>query len=167
MVLTSAILGTLVGGITSLIPGILEWLNRRENFKHEQTMLSLRSKYAQIATEQQIALVNATADANEGESLRRHDASIDSVGFAAALRASVRPVITYAFFALFVFIKAIAVWTFVQSSGGGDWLGNALAWNEIMPIIWDDNTAGIFGAIMGFWFGGRTIEKLRERPNGI
>jgi hypothetical protein len=42
-------------------------------------------------------------------------------------------------------------------------LGDALLWNDLMPLIWDDQTSAIFGAIIGFWFGGRAIEKLMRR----
>lgn len=161
MILTASILGTLVGGVTSAIPGVLNLFMKREELRNERELLKIRSDLAKTQAEHQINVINTQADAFEGESLRRHDSGIDGTGFIGALRASVRPVITYLFFALFVFVKLIAVWTFIQNGASADWLGNALAWQELYPIIWDDNTQGIFGAIMGFWFGSRTIEKLR------
>jgi len=28
-----------------------------------------------------------------------------------------------------------------------------------LNVIWDDNTAGLFAAIMSFWFGNRAVSK--------
>lgn len=160
-IITSAIVGTLVGGISSAIPAVIRFFEKREELRYEREMSKLRMEQARYEADHQIRVVNATADANEGESLRRHDSNIDVGGFWGALRISVRPVITYVFFLTFITFKIIAVYTFLQAGDSGDWLGNALAWSDLYPIIWDENTQAIFGAIMGFWFGSRTIEKLR------
>src|SRR6056300_1287413 len=120
MIVTS-IIGTLAGGLTSILPGVLSYLQRRDELKHEQQILALRAKYQQADNDLQIDLINAKADANEGESLRRHDASLDGKGFINALRRSVRPVITYLFFLLFVFVKVVAVLAAMRTADGVDW----------------------------------------------
>jgi len=165
-IITSTIVGTLVGGLTSALPMVVRFFERREELRFQRDLSKLKMEQARYEAEHEIRVVNATADAFEGESLRRHDSSLDTRGFFGALRVSVRPIITYAFFIAFLAIKAIAVYTFIKSGGSGDWLGNALAWSEIYPIIWDENTQAIFGAIMGFWFGSRTIERLGGHRNG-
>ena len=162
-IMTSAILGTLVGGLTSAIPAILRFFERREELKFEREMRRLKMEQARYEAEQEIRVINTEADAFEGESLRRHDSSLDDSGFFGKLRVSVRPVITYCFFFTFLAVKAIAIYTFMQSGASGDWLGNTMALTDLYPIIWDENTQAIFGAIMGFWFGSRTIERLRGR----
>lgn len=162
-IITSTIVGTLVGGIASILPSIVRLYERKAELKYESEMANLKMRQAQYEAEHQIRVVNTTADANEGESLRRHDSAIDGEGFFGALRISVRPVITYVFFFTFLVVKALAIYTFIKAGGSGDWLGSALAWSEIYPLIWDENTQSIFGAIMGFWFGSRTIERMRRR----
>ena len=161
--LLASIIGTLTGGLTSILPGILSFLQRRDELKHEQKILELRGKYAKQDAELQIDLINTRADANEGESLRAHDAAIDGSGFIGALRQSVRPVITYLFFFLFLFIKGVAALTAYQIAGAENTAGLAILWTDVLPVIWDDQTSAIFGAIIGFWFGGRAIEKLLKR----
>ena len=89
------------------------------------------------------------ADIKEAEGLYAHD-KIDAGGFINALRGSVRPVLTYCFFGLFVAIKVVALLAFMES---GSELGDALT------LIWDDATAGLFAAIMSFWFGNRAVSK--------
>jgi hypothetical protein len=161
--LIASIIGTLTGGLTSILPGVLSYFQRRDELQHEQKILELRGKYAKQDTELQIDLINTNADANEGESLRRHDANLDGNGFIGALRRSVRPVITYLFFILYVFIKVVAVITAYQTAGAENTAGLAVLWSDILPVIWTEQDAAIFGAIIGFWFGGRAIEKLMRR----
>jgi hypothetical protein len=161
--IVETLLGTLTGGLTSILPGILSWLQRRDELKHEQKLAEIRYKLSSEQAKMEVDIINARADAFEGESLRRHDASLDGTGFINALRRSVRPVITYLFFFLFVFVKAVAILAALRTTGTQDWLGDALLWNDLMPLIWDDQTSAIFGAIIGFWFGGRAIEKLMRR----
>jgi hypothetical protein len=93
------------------------------------------------------------AEIKETEGLYKHD-SIDAGGFINALRGSVRPVITYCFFALFVAIKVTAVIAIMNS---GKDMGVALS------IIWDESTAGLFAAIMSFWFGNRAVSKYVKK----
>jgi len=78
---------------------------------------------------------------------------MDAGGFINALRGSVRPVITYVFFGLFVAIKVTAI---VALMGAGNDLGRSLS------LIWDDATSGLFAAIISFWFGGRAVSKYMK-----
>ena len=100
-------------------------------------------------SELKLELLDKEADIKEAEGLYKHD-SIDAGGFINALRGSVRPVITYCFFALFVAIKVTALMAFMNS---GTELPVALT------LIWDDATAALFAAIMSFWFGNRAVSK--------
>jgi len=161
--LLASLIGTLSGSLVSILPGILSFLQKREELRYEAKLFELRAKYQQVATQAEIDLINARADAVEGDSLRRHDASLTEPGFIGALRRSVRPVITYLFFFLFVFVKVVALVAAYQASGEQDWVGNSILWTDLLPIIWDEQTSAIFGAIIGFWFGSRTIEKLMRR----
>jgi len=163
-IFTSAILGTLVGSVTSIVPGILSFFQRRDELKHAQAMASIKHKFATEAAKLEMDLVDIRAYAEEGKNLRDHDSSLDGEGFINALRASVRPIITYLFFLFFLLVKCVAVLSAIQTIDVSietlEWTKNIEVWERIMPIIWDDFTAATFGAIMGFWFGGRSIEKL-------
>ena len=66
------------------------------------------------------------------------------------LRSSVRPVITYLFFAIFFFVEGVAA--YVVLSQGGDV-------QAIMYALWSEETRSIFAAIVAFWFGSRAIKK--------
>ena len=68
---------------------------------------------------------------------------------------SVRPLITYAFFALFASVKGSGLYLLIAVEG--------LLIAEALPRIWDPETQALFAAVMSFWFGNRTLSKLRER----
>lgn len=155
------ILATLMGGLTGLLPGVLEFFNTKLRLQYDYERAKLQMEILKFRAETEIDIIETKADAFEGESLRRHDSSLTDDSFIGLLRASVRPVITYLFFFLFVFVKVVSVYVFINSGMAGDWLGDSLAWSNVYPLIWDQETQSIFGAVIGFWFGSRLMEKLR------
>jgi hypothetical protein len=149
------LLGSLLGFGTSFLPEVLNYFKANQAHKHEleraQLEMDLMSKRAEL----KLSIMDKEADIKETEGLYRHD-SIDAGGFINALRGSVRPVITYCFFALFVAIKVTALLALLDT---GHEIGRALS------LIWDDATAGLFAAIMSFWFGNRAVSKyMKAKP---
>lgn len=148
-----ALLSPLLGVFTSLVPGILDMFKQRQENQHERDMVKLRMDAAAQGVDLSIKLEEAKADANEGESIRQHDSALSGGKFIDALRSSIRPVITYVFFFLFVAIKVSALVVMLQTG---------MPITEALPAIWDTETTALFGAIMGFWFGSRTIERQKK-----
>ncbi len=101
-------------------------------------------------SELKISELDKEAEIKETEGLYKHD-NVDAGGFINALRGSVRPIITYAFFGLFVAIKVTALLSLMNQTG--------MQLNMALSTIWDDQTAGLFAAIMSFWFGNRAVSK--------
>ena len=139
------LLGSLLGFGTSFLPEVLNYFKTNQEHKHNMEMMARRSELQLEVMDKQAAIL-------ETEGLYKHD-SMDAGGFINALRGSVRPVITYVFFGLFVAIKVTALIALMNS---GNDLGRSLS------LIWDENTSGLFAAIMSFWFGGRSISKYMK-----
>ncbi len=151
------LISAFVGALTNLLPSILAFFQRKQEMTHELELLKARSEFTKMESDLQIRKINVEADAQEGVSLRQHDASLTGGRFIDALRASVRPVITYLFFILFCVIKVTELYSLTELQGA--MLVDAL------PLIWDNETHSIFSAIMGFWFGSRIITKyMNENP---
>jgi len=144
------LLGSLLGFGTSFLPEILNYFKAGQEHKHNLERMQLEMDLMSKRSELKIQELDKQAEIKETEGLYKHD-SMDAGGFVNALRGSVRPVITYAFFGLFVAIKTVAVMTLMNDQGAD--LAGAL------NVIWDDNTAGLFAAIMSFWFGNRAVSK--------
>lgn len=143
------LIGSLLGFTTSFAPEVLGYFRSNQEHKHSLEKAKLEMDLMAKRSELKLELMDREADIKEAEGLYKHD-SVDAGGFINALRGSVRPVITYCFFALFVAIKVTALFAIMDS---GTDLGKALT------LIWDDATAGLFAAIMSFWFGNRAVSK--------
>ena len=149
------LLGSLLGFGTSFLPEILNFFKKSQENKHELQKMQMEIELMAKRSELKIKELDKQAEIKETEGLYKHD-SVDAGGFINALRGSVRPVITYCFFGLFVAIKVTALLALLDV---GHDLGRALS------LIWDDATAGLFAAIMSFWFGNRAVSKyMKVKP---
>jgi hypothetical protein len=148
------LLGSLLGFGTSFLPEILNYFKRGQEQKHELQKMQMEMELLAKRSELKIKELDKEAEIKETEGLYQHD-SVDAGGFINALRGSVRPIITYAFFGLFVAIKVTALLALMNHDG----MGLSMA----LDIIWDDQTAGLFAAIMSFWFGNRAVSKYYKK----
>ena len=149
------LLGSLLGFGTSFLPEVLNYFRAGQDHKHNLERMSLEMDMMARRNELKLDILDKQAGIKETESLYKHD-SMDAGGFINALRGSVRPVITYVFFSLFVAIKITALMALMDS---GTDFGKSLS------LIWDDSTSGLFAAIVSFWFGGRAVSKyMKGKP---
>tara|TARA_R110002020_G_scaffold155487_9_gene336567 strand:- start:663 stop:1124 length:462 start_codon:yes stop_codon:yes gene_type:complete len=151
-----SLLGSLLGFGTSFMPNILGFFEKKQANKQELLMLEAKAKYASELSKLKLQEIDAQADIEEAKGIYKHAeqlAKSNQSKFIGALQASVRPVITYAFFILFAFVKGAYVFIAVQ---GGE---------DLLPAIltaWDDETMALFAAVMAFWFGNRAISKWKK-----
>jgi len=144
------IIGSLLGFGTSFLPEVLNYFKRGQEQKYELQRMQMEMELMEKRSELNIAELDKEAEIKETEGLYKHD-NVDAGGFINALRGSVRPIITYAFFGLFVAIKVTALLSLMNQTG--------VSLNMALGTIWDDQTAGLFAAIMSFWFGNRAVSK--------
>ena len=144
------LLGSLLGFGTSFLPEVLNYFKRGQEQKHELQRMKMEIELMAKRSEFKIQELDKAAEIKEAEGLYKHD-SVDAGGFINALRGSVRPIITYAFFGLFVAIKVTALISLMSLP--------EMQLNMALSMIWDDQTAGLFSAIMAFWFGNRAVSK--------
>lgn len=145
-----AFLGALLGFLGSVLPSVVAYFNKRTD-----NALTL-----------ELARINASAQANsldlerlkaaiaEGQSLREHDSSLDGGIFFNALRASIRPILTYSFFALFMVVKTAAAYLMIVQ-------GYSIP--DMLQAVWDADTAGLFACVFMFWFGTLAWSKIGSK----
>lgn len=150
------IISTLLGILSSSIPSILRIWEKKLEEHYDLELAKLKYDAAKQGVEINKEIEDIKAIVQEGQSLRQHDLSVSDTSNLDKLRASVRPIITYSFFFLFFFVKITA---FAMIISQGISLNNL---QTAITIIFDDNTIAIFSAVMGFWFGARTMEKFNE-----
>ena len=144
------LLGSALGFAGSFLPEVLSVFRKGQEHKQELEKMKLEMELMGRRSELQLNLMDKKADIAETEGLYSHDASIDGGGFVNALRGSVRPVITYAFFLMFAMTEVVIMLKVLRS--GEDW-------TTAVELMWTPEVSGLFACCLSFWLGGRSISK--------
>jgi len=168
------LLSTLISFLMGGLPKLLEFFQGRQDKAHELALaqlqitreLELRKagfeaqervehiRSEQLATESAANTQQVLMGAQQAEmqAIYAHDVSLNegTSQWMKDLRASVRPVITYGFFFLLVFVDI-----------GGFWYGYYMSvpFNDLLEMLWDTETQALFASIIAFHFGGRAFGK--------
>jgi hypothetical protein len=145
------LLSPILGIIGSLLPRFVTLFERKQELQHEIELIRIRAEAAKQSAENELVIKGIEADIADAKSVRSFDTDVDGGKFINALRASIRPVITYVFFILFVAVKVAAAYTMIQN-------GDSIP--EMLDAVWDSETMALFGTIIAFWFGSRVLEKM-------
>jgi hypothetical protein len=156
------------------LPKILDFFQDRSDKKHELALaqmqitreLELRKagfeaqeriehiKSEQLETESAASTKQALIGAQQAEmqAVYAHDTALNegTSEWMKNLRASVRPVITYGFFFLLVFVD-VGLFAYGWNSG--------VSFTELAEMLWDSDTQALFASIIAFHFGGRAFGK--------
>lgn len=145
-----AILSPFLGIIGSLLPSIVRIFERKVELKHEIELTKIKLDAAERQADLTYNIEMVKNDAVSRQSALDHDKSLDGGVFINALRASVRPVVTYTFFFTFLAVKISAAYVMLST-------GQSVP--EMLRAVWDVETMALFSTIIAFWFGSRVIEK--------
>ena len=150
-----ALLSPLFGIMGSLLPSIVRIFERKQEIKYEIELTKIKLDAAERQADLNFNIEMVKSDSNLRQSALDHDKSIDGGKYINALRASIRPVITYTFFFLFVAVKVAAAYVMLST-------GQSVP--EMLKAVWDVETMSLFSTIIAFWFGSRVIEKQERIP---
>ena len=145
-----SLLGSLLGFGTSFLPEVLNYFKAGQEHQQKLETMRMEAELMEKRSALKLQELDKQADIQESKSIYEHDRSIDAGGFVNALRGSVRPVITYAFFLMFAATEAVIMIKVFET--GGDW-------KDAVQLMWTPETQGLFAAIMSFWFGNRAVSK--------
>jgi uncharacterized protein YdaL len=135
------LLGSLLGFLGSIVPDVFKMLQDRSDRNHELKIMDLQMQREQQGHNNRLEEINASADIAETKAIyKTYKVGIRWVD---ALNGTVRPVIAYAFFGLYAFVK-------FQQSIHTPWL------------IWSASDEAIFAGIISFYFGQRAMSKVRQ-----
>ena len=168
------LLSTLISFLMGGLPKLLEFFQGRQDKAHElalaqlqiQRELEMRKlgfeaqervehiRSEQLATESAANTQQVLIGAQQAEmqAIYAHDASLNegTSQWMKNLRASVRPVITYGFFALLMFVDIAGFWYGYYMS---------VPFDDMLNMLWDSETQALFASIIAFHFGGRAFGK--------
>jgi hypothetical protein len=125
---------------------------RKAGFEAMERIEHIRTE--QLETESAMATSQAMIGAQQAEmqAIYAHDTSLNegTSQWMRNLRASVRPVITYGFFFLLVFVD-VGLFAYGWNNG--------VSFVELAEMLWDSETQALFASIIAFHFGGRAFGK--------
>jgi len=168
------LLSTLISFLMGGVPKLLEFFQDRADKQHEialanlQIQRELEMRKAGLEAQERIEHIHTEqlereADSNanlavigaqqaEMQAIYAHDMSLNegTSQWMKNLRASVRPVITYGFFGLLVFVD-VGLFAYGWNRG--------VPFTELAEMLWDPDTQALFASIIAFHFGGRAFGK--------
>lgn len=161
-----SILSGLLGIASSGLPSILQFFQQKGDQKHEMNMAKLQNeremamaqagflaqqKIEEIRTDQ----IEMQTYAQEREALYAHDTKLIEKASQSVvdMNARVRPLIAYIFVGLLVFVDVAGlIWAICTGVDFG----------TAMLEVFSDDEMAIVSSIIGFYFGSRQWEKMRE-----
>ncbi len=144
------LLASAAGFISGIVPQVIKIWDKKQNSKQSLALLDRQIELSKIDGAQRTAAARITQETAASTALYTHDTQLAGAGWVESLRASVRPFLTYAFFALFASVKISALVVLARQS---DVI-------TALPLLWDEPTQVLFAAIVSFWFGNRAVSKL-------
>ena len=153
------VLGSLLGFAGSAVPSVIDYFKGKEEQKQKTEELKLQLEAKKQGVDLDIKLFDAKKDFEEQKMLLAHDTALgQQKGFINALRAFVRPFITYVFFLTFIGVKVTLVYQAIKT-------GSDL--NATLEVVWDDQTEALFAAIISFWFGSRAMPAVKSATTNV
>ncbi len=147
-----SLIGSLLGFASGVVPEVVGYFKKQQDHKFELQIYEAKAKYAKVMTENKLKELDLKAEIQELKSLYKHDQSLKTTSpFISSLRASVRPVITYFFFFMFVGVEVSVIFSLIEP--------------QMIDKIWNENTQGLFAAVLSFWFGSRAMSKVMKKEN--
>ena len=145
-----ALLGSLLGFLTSLVPQWLKLIQDSRDKAHELAILELQMEQMKLGHVQRIEEINTQADISEFTEL--YKTYNTGVHWVDALNGTVRPVLAYAFFLLYFIVKIAQFYVL-----------STLPWQTVSTAImgvWGEEDVGIFAGILCFYFGNRGMSRF-------
>lgn len=145
------LLASLVGFISSLIPEIMKFFIDRNDKKHEIQILEYQIKMQKFRHNNSLEEITAVGNIDEIRNIYKTYKT--GICWVDALNGTVRPLLAYAFFAMYGFIKFLQ-YKIISAS---------ISISSLNNILWCEDDQAIFAGIISFYFGQRAIHKMRNK----
>ena len=152
------LIGGLFGGVLRLAPEVFKLFDKKNERDHELRMVQAEMEFAKIRGEIAMRQVEAQMTMAEmdamAQAFKEQSETAKNAGwFVSAISALVRPMVTYAFLALYAAVKVAAFLIAMDQNGN---------WKEVLVTMWGADDLAVFNMILSFWFVGRVYERSRN-----
>jgi hypothetical protein len=150
-----SLIGGLFGGLLRLAPEVFKLFDKKNERAHELRMVEAEMEFAKIRGEIAMRQVEAQMTMAEmdtmAQAFKEQSETAKNAGwFVSAISALVRPMVTYAFLALYASVKIAAFLIAIDQNGN---------WKEVLVTMWGADDLAVFNMIISFWFVGRVYER--------
>lgn len=136
------LLGAFIGFLGALVPEVMKFWHDHKDKSHELAILDRQLAARQAGHAQRMEAIGHWADVAEAKAL--YKTYVTHIPWVDALNGTVRPVLAYAFFLLYAYVK-------FQQAMHTPW------------AIWEEDDRAIFAGIISFYFGQRAMQKYRVK----
>lgn len=152
------LLGMLFGGVFRLLPEVLKWMDRKDERKHELSMLDRQMEADKLRAQMEIDKINAQADVIIGQ--KEIEAIIEAtkaqgartgVRWVDGINALMRPIITF-WWVIVLYTGAMAV----QFYG---LMHHDYSAPTALLMVFGQAEKAIAASIISFWFVDRSLRK--------
>ena len=154
------IIASFVGFLGSIMPDIFKLFADGKDKAHELKIMSLQIEMQKQKRHDnnvtRLEEIRAVESARETKFISRTYFSGNKV--IDAINASVRPILAYSFFMLYVASKILQ---FIIIDGQGLTIGEIF--EAYLPVIWSEDDQAIFAGIISFYYGQRSMLKSGAR----
>ncbi|MDC0349174.1 hypothetical protein OAN21_02060 [Alphaproteobacteria bacterium] len=149
------LLGSLLGFVGSFIPELFKYFRDKSDQSHELAILDRQVDMMKLRHSQNIEDLQMIGETEALKILYKYPQKMD-VRWVDALSGSVRPLITYAFFVLYLSMKGVQIY--------GLWKSLPVeGWENLLMKIWHEEDQVLFATVMSFWFGQRALMRKLKR----
>lgn len=139
----TTLLGIIFGFLSPILSEGVKIYQDKQDKKHEVELLKLQMQQQVQGYTAKLEEIEAHADIEESKEIYKTYST--QIKWVDALNGTVRPIIAYSFFILYAVVK------FLQYQANINW------------ALWTEEDALIFSTIIAFYFGNRTMSKLRGK----
>lgn len=154
MIALLAALPAILGALAGMVPAIISLFTLKANNAQQLALRQLDMQATKESGAIQVDIANTQADIRQADHIYDFGGGSSSIKWVDALAVFVRPYITLVFFHLWVTLE---IFLFIYGVNSGYDLG------QLVKLLWPAETAAMFGAIIGFWFGDRMMLRGSER----
>ena len=145
------LLASISGFVSSIIPEIIKYFKDVNDKKHELNILDKQIEYNANNAAQTLEEIHVSRDIFEHASL--YSTYKTEIKWVDSLNGSVRPVLAYSFFLMYMGVKYIQYKAITGSA-------HAI---EYLEVLWSIDDQAIFAGIISFYYGQQTFRKVWKK----
>ncbi|GAB4167837.1 MAG: hypothetical protein Tsb006_6710 [Rickettsiaceae bacterium] len=142
------LLASIAGFISSIVPEIIKYFKDINDKKHELNILDKQIEYNKTSASKTLEEIYISRDVLEQASL--YTTYKTDIKWIDMLNGSVRPVLAYSFFLMYMCVK------YLQYKA----ISTSAHIIEYIDVIWNVDDQAIFAGIISFYYGQRTFRRF-------